>query len=199
MGTAETSVSRSLEDKTNFEHTLSIKNPNLWSTDSPYLYQAEVSLMEGEKLSDQTIISFGVRKIEISAENGLELNGQNLKLRGGCVHHDNGILGSAAIDRAEERRIELLKENGFNAIRCSHNPPSEKFLEACDRLGMLVIDEAFDHWQLPKNPEDYHRFFDDWWERDLSSMVMRDRNHPSVMLWSIGNEIRNVLIRQDLR
>ncbi len=98
-------------------------------------------------------------------------------------------LGSAVIDRAEERRIELLKSNGFNAIRCSHNPPSEKFLETCDRLGMLVIDEAFDQWEKPKNPDDYHQFFDAWWERDFSSMIMRDRNHPSIILWSIGNEI----------
>ena len=113
-----------------------------------------------------------------------------MELKGGCVHHDNGILGAAAIDRAEERRIELLKANGFNAVRSSHCPPSPAFLSACDRLGMLVIDEAFDMWEKPKNPDDYHKFFDEWWERDLSSMVLRDRNHPSIILWSIGNEIQ---------
>ena len=112
-----------------------------------------------------------------------------LKLKGGCVHHDNGPLGSAAIDRAEERRVELLKANGYNAIRTSHNPPSPAFLDACDRLGMLVVDEAFDCWDRAKNPQDYHLYFKDWSDRDIASMVRRDRNHPSVVIWSIGNEI----------
>ena len=103
--------------------------------------------------------------------------------------HDNGPLGSAAIDRAEERRIELLKANGYNAIRCSHNPPSTVFLDACDRLGMMIIDESFDMWQKGKNPDDYHLDFKDWWKKDIDSMVLRDRNHPSVIMWSIGNEI----------
>ena len=105
------------------------------------------------------------------------------------MHHDNGPLGSATIDRAEERRVELMKKFGFNAIRTSHNPPSRQFLDACDRLGILVIDEAFDHWQRPKNPEDYHCYFDEWHQRDLEAMILRDRNHPSVVIWSIGNEI----------
>ncbi len=105
------------------------------------------------------------------------------------MHHDNGPLGSATIDRAEERRVELMKKFGFNAIRTSHNPPSKQFLDACDRLGVLVIDEAFDHWQRPKNPEDYHCYFDEWHQRDLEAMILRDRNHPSVIIWSIGNEI----------
>ena len=105
------------------------------------------------------------------------------------MHHDNGPLGAAAYDRAEERRVELMKKSGFNAIRCAHNPPSPAFLDACDKLGMLVIDEAFDMWREQKNPEDYHLYFDDWWQEDVESMVYRDRNHPSVVLWSIGNEI----------
>jgi beta-galactosidase len=105
------------------------------------------------------------------------------------MHHDNGFLGSATIDRAEERRVELMKQNGFNAIRTSHNPPSAQFLNACDRLGVLVIDEAFDMWERPKNTEDYHLYFSTWWKKDLESMIYRDRNHPSVILWSIGNEI----------
>ena len=104
-------------------------------------------------------------------------------------HHDNGPLGSAAIDRAEERRVELLKANGYNAIRCSHNPPSSVFLDACDRLGIMVIDEAFDMWEQQKNPDDYHLDFKEWWKRDIDAMVLRDRNHPSVIMWSIGNEI----------
>jgi beta-galactosidase len=117
------------------------------------------------------------------------LNGKSMKLKGGCLHHDNGPLGSAAFDRAEERRVELLKASGFNALRCSHNPPSPAFLDACDRLGMLVIDEAFDMWQYPKNPADYNLYFANWWHRDIESMIFRDRNHPSIILWSIGNEI----------
>ena len=130
-----------------------------------------------------------VRSIEVDVERGLRINGEQVKLKGGCVHHDNGILGACAFDRAEERRIEILKANGFNAIRTSHNPPSPAFLDACDRLGMMVIDEAFDCWNLGKNVDDYHLYFEDWWERDLKSMLMRDRNHPSVIFWSIGNEI----------
>jgi beta-galactosidase len=105
------------------------------------------------------------------------------------MHHDNGPLGSAAFDRADERRVELMKANGFNAIRCAHNPPSPAFLDACDRVGMMVIDETFDMWKEPKNPDDYHLYFNEWWQRDVESMVRRDRNHPSVILWSIGNEI----------
>ena len=138
---------------------------------------------------DRSTVTFGIRSIEVDVEHGLRINGELVKLKGGCVHHDNGILGSAAIDRAEERRVELLKANGFNAIRTSHNPPSPAFLDACDRLGMMVIDEAFDCWNLGKNDDDYHLYFKDWWERDLTSMLMRDRNHPSVIFWSIGNEI----------
>ena len=111
------------------------------------------------------------------------------QLYGGCVHHDNGPLGAMAIDRAEERRVELLKQLGYNAIRTSHNPVSPAFLDACDRLGMLVMDEAFDCWAQGKNPQDYHLYFDEWWRRDILALVLRDRNHPSVIMWSIGNEI----------
>ncbi|RXF56806.1 glycoside hydrolase family 2, partial [Enterococcus faecalis] len=107
-----------------------------------------------------------------------------------CLHHDNGPLGSAAFRTAEFRRVKTMKEAGFNAIRTSHNPPSRHFLDACDALGMLVMDESFDHWQKPKNPQDYHRFFDEWWEKDIEAMVLRDRNHPSVIIWSVGNEIQ---------
>ncbi len=117
------------------------------------------------------------------------LNGKTVKLKGGCFHNDNGPLGSKEYDRAEERKVELLKASGFNAIRCSHNPPSPAFLAACDRLGMLVMDEAFDCWREGKNAYDYHLYFDQWWQKDVESMVTRDRNHPSVIMWSIGNEI----------
>ena len=171
------------------EQTVEVGSPNLWSPDSPELYSAEVQIVAAGKAVDEVSTHFGIRKVEIDAEHGLRLNGQMLKLKGGCMHHDNGPLGSAAIDRAEERRVELLKTNGFNAIRTSHNPPSPAFLDACDRLGMLVVDEAFDCWDSGKNPQDYHLYFKDWSERDIASMVRRDRNHPSVVIWSIGNEI----------
>ena len=171
------------------EQSVEVRSPKLWSPDSPELYSAEIEIATGGKTLDQASTRFGIRKIEVDAENGFRLNGQMLKLKGGCMHHDNGPLGSATIDRAEERRVELLKANGFNAIRTSHNPPSPAFLDACDRLGMLVIDEAFDCWNEGKNGQDYHLYFKDWAERDIASMVERDRNHPSVVIWSIGNEI----------
>lgn len=171
------------------EQQISVSAPALWSTDAPNVYRAEVDLVSGGETLDSTRTTFGIRKIEVDAQHGLRINGEAVKLRGGCMHHDNGLLGSAAIDRAEERRVELMKSHGFNAIRCSHNPPSPRFLDACDRLGMLVIDEAFDQWSIQKNPQDYHLYFKDWWRRDIDSMVLRDRNHPSVIFWSIGNEI----------
>lgn len=166
-----------------------VKNPMLWSFDTPDLYDAVTEIYENEVLVDKTITRFGIRSVTIDAVNGLRLNGKALKLKGGCVHHDNGPLGARAYDRAEERRVELLKASGFNAIRCSHNPPSPAFLDACDRLGMLVMDEAFDMWSEQKNPADYHLYFDKWWKKDVENMVLRDRNHPSVIMWSIGNEI----------
>jgi beta-galactosidase len=190
VGESETSSSANANDKTQAIQEITIKSPRLWSPDSPYLYKAEVTVLSNGEAEDVVTTNFGVRTISFSAENGFILNGKKMELQGGCVHHDNGILGAAAIDRAEERRIELLKANGYNAVRSSHCPPSPAFLDACDRLGMLVIDEAFDMWEKPKNPDDYHKFFDEWWERDLSSMVLRDRNHPSIILWSIGNEIQ---------
>ncbi len=171
------------------EQSVDVRSPKLWSPDSPELYSAEVEIVAVGKMLDKTSTHFGIRKIEVDAENGFRINGQMLKLKGGCMHHDNGPLGSATIDRAEERRVELMKANGFNAIRTSHNPPSPAFLAACDRLGILVIDEAFDCWNEAKNPQDYHLYFKDWAQRDIAAMVRRDRTHPSVIMWSIGNEI----------
>ncbi len=167
-----------------------VKDPDLWSLDTPDLYHAVISIETEGKISDTYTQTFGIRTVEFSAEKGFLLNGGPIELKGGCMHHDNGLLGSAAIDRAEERRVEIMKANGYNAIRTSHNPPSETFLNACDRVGMLVIDEFTDMWETPKNPEDYSRFFAEWWKRDLEAMILRDRNHPSIILWSIGNEIR---------
>lgn len=178
-----------LESKT-INESISVSNPTLWSIDSPTLYSTELKLESDGRIKDELSIPFGIRSISFSAKEGFLLNGKPVKLKGGCIHHDNGLLGAVALDRAEERKAELLKANGFNAVRCAHNPPSEKFLEACDRLGLLVIDEAFDQWQKQKNSNDYHRFFDEWHEKDLASMVLRDRNHPSVIMWSIGNEIQ---------
>jgi beta-galactosidase len=168
---------------------LAVTDPQLWSLKSPRLHRAEIEVASGDAVLDSMSVPFGIRSIEVDAARGLRINGEPVKLRGGCLHHDNGVLGAAAIDRAEERRVELMKRNGFNAIRASHNPPSPAFLTACDRLGMLVIDEAFDMWKVAKNPEDYHLYFQEWSDRDLENMVARDRNHPSVVLWSIGNEI----------
>jgi len=171
-----------------------VENPTRWTPEAPSLYNAHISIKKGNEICDETDNSFGIRSIEFSAEKGFLLNGKNVLLNGGCVHHDNGCLGAKAYDRAEERKVELLKEAGFNAVRTSHNPPSEAFLEACDRLGLLVIDEAFDGWREKKSTltaleHDYAELFDEWWDHDLSSMVLRDCNHPSIIMWSIGNEI----------
>lgn len=171
---------------------VTVASPKLWSPESPALYHAVSEIYVNNKLIDRTRTQFGIRSISFDSEHGFLLNGKSVKLRGGCVHHDNGPLGSKAYDRAEVRRIEILKEAGFNAIRCSHNPPSPAFLNACDSLGMFVMDEAFDMWRIENNPYDYHLYFDEWWQRDIESMVTRDRNHPSVILWSIGNEIRDM-------
>ncbi len=171
------------------EQTFAVSNPRLWSPESPSLYTAEITLEEDGKEVDGNTETFGIRSIAYSAEEGLLLNGKPVELNGACVHHDNGILGARAYDRADERRVELLKAAGFNAIRTSHNIPSEAFLDACDRLGMLVIDEAFDGWRDAKNAHDYSTLFDEWWEHDVTAMVLRDRNHPSIFCWSIGNEV----------
>ena len=166
-----------------------VATPLLWTPETPRLYNAQVHIIKINSIVDETEVSFGIRSLKFSAENGFQLNGKTVKLNGGCAHHDNGCLGAAAFDRAEERKVELLKAAGFNAVRTSHNPPSEAFLNACDRLGLLVIDESFDGWRTGKNKYDYSVYFDRWWKTDLTSMVKRDLNHPSVIMWSIGNEI----------
>jgi beta-galactosidase len=177
-------------------HQLTVTSPELWSPETPALYTLITEVFGTnnsikQQLLDRIETKFGIRSISFNAQTGFLLNGRQILLKGGCMHHDNGPLGSAAFDRAEERRIELMKANGFNAIRCAHNPPSPAFLEACDRIGMLVIDEAFDMWREANNPQDYHLYFDSLWQSDIESMVYRDRNHPSVIMWSIGNEIKN--------
>ena len=175
------------EDGTTYpiKRDITVEKPHLWSPDDPYLYQTELEV-DGK---DRVTVTYGIRTISYDAKGGLLLNGKPLKLNGACVHHDNGIIGAAAYDAAEYRKVRLMKEAGFNALRTSHNPPSEAFLRACDELGMLVIDEAFDGWREKKNDYDYHTLIDKWWQRDIDAMVLRDRTHPSIFCWSTGNEV----------
>ncbi|MFC2123659.1 glycoside hydrolase family 2 TIM barrel-domain containing protein [Bacteroidota bacterium] len=168
---------------------INVENPDFWSVENPNLYKLIIEVSVAGSVVDSYTTNFGIRSIEFSADKGFLLNGKNMFLKGACIHHDNGILGSAAFDRAETRRVEILKANGFNAIRTAHNPPSDAFLDACDRIGMLVIDESFDMWTRAKKPQDYSLYFNEWWEKDMRAMLLRDRNHPSVIIWSIGNEI----------
>lgn len=171
------------------EQRFQVPEAKAWNPESPNLYTAQVTVAEQGNTLDRADETFGFRTITYSAEKGLLLNGKSILLNGGCLHHDNGILGTAAYDRAEFRKAELMKQAGFNAVRTSHNVPSEAFLHACDQVGLLVIDEAFDGWREAKNTYDYHTLFDEWWERDLKAMILRDRNHPSIFCWSIGNEV----------
>lgn len=189
-GTSSSSITLTSGQKVELSHEIPVKKPSLWSIDDPNLYNAKVSVLIDEKTVDKSETSFGIRSIKIDAQNGLTINGKALDMIGGCYHHDNGPLGAASIDRAEERKIEVLKKAGFNAIRTSHNPPSPALLAACDRFGMVVIDEIFDMWETPKKQMDYHLYFREWWQKDVESWIKRDRNHPSVIIWSIGNEIR---------
>ena len=189
VGNGQLKVELSANSEKEITQTINISNPLLWTPETPDLYQAQIQVLKEKKILDDTKTNFGIRSIRFTAENGFQLNGKTVKINGGCVHHDNGCLGSAAFDRAEERKIELLKAGGFNAVRTSHNPPSETFLNACDRLGLLVMDESFDCWKIGKNNNDYSKYFNEWWQRDLETMVLRDRNHPSIIMWSIGNEI----------
>ena len=173
-----------------------IDNPKLWSPDAPNLYKAEVTLSENGKETDRKTVNYGVRWFTFDAENGFMLNGKKLLLNGACVHHDDGLLGAAAFDRAEIRKVRLMKEAGFNLIRTAHNPSTRALLDACDSIGMLVVDEAFDGWRQAKTKYDYSTLIDSCYKEDVAALVMRDRNHPSVISWSIGNE---VMERKDIR
>lgn len=174
---------------TTIEPILTVLNPKLWSVESPYLYRAVTRLYAG-KLIDEYSTSFGIRYFNFDAQKGFSLNGKPLKILGVCNHHDLGALGAAINVRALERQLEILKAMGCNAIRTAHNPPAPELLDLCDKMGFIVMDEAFDMWKKRKTRYDYHLDFDAWHKRDLEAMVLRDRNHPSVMMWSIGNEIR---------
>ena len=167
-----------------------IEDPQLWSIDSPSLYELNTTITaKGGEILDRAVNTFGIREISFDTTYGFRLNGKQMKLKGGCIHHDHGALGAISLPAAEERKIKKLKEVGFNAVRIAHNPPSLALLEVCDRLGMLVMDEAFDMWNAEKRYMDYHLWFSDWCRRDISYMVKRDRNHPCVISYSIGNEI----------
>ncbi len=166
-----------------------VNKPMLWSLENPYLYKAITTVTQNGKTVDEYTTSFGIRYFKFDAENGFFLNGKYVKIRGVCNHHDLGCLGTAFNLRAAERQIEILKSMGCNAIRTSHNPPAPGLLDLCDKHGMLVMDEAFDMWEKEKNPFDYHLEFNEWSKIDLETQVKRDRNHPSVIIWSMGNEI----------
>lgn len=169
--------------------TLSLAKPRLWSTDSPQRYVAVSTVLANGQVADVVETPFGVRTIAFDAERGFLLNGKRLAIQGVCQHHDLGALGAAINVRALERQLEILREMGVNAIRTSHNPPAPELLDLADRMGILMIVEAFDTWRINKTPNDYGLVFDEWHEKDMRAMVRRDRNHPSVIAWSIGNEI----------
>jgi beta-galactosidase len=169
--------------------SLTVANPQLWSTTSPTRYQVKVEVKAGGAAVDTYLTSLGFRTVAFDAASGFSLNGQNTKLRGVCMHHDLGALGAAVSYRAIERQVEILKAMGVNAIRTSHNPPAPELLDICDRQGILVMDEAFDCWETQKVSNDYHLYFKQWAQTDVQALVRRDRNHPSVIMWSVGNEI----------
>ncbi len=172
--------------------TLQINNPVLWDLERPYLYTVTTDIYDkdGKKLLDSYSTVFGIRSIEFRADSGFYLNGEHVRINGVCLHHDLGCLGAAVNERAIERQLQILKAMGCNGIRCSHNPPSPQLLDLCDRMGFLVMDEAFDMWHRRKTEHDYARFFETWANLDLSDLVKRDRNHPSIVIWSIGNEVQ---------
>lgn len=172
--------------------TVTVDSPVLWSAETPALYRCEARIVEGDAKLDRDAVSFGVRTLQLDARQGLRVNGKTVNLRGACIHHDNGLLGAVTMPDAELRRVRLLKEAGFNAIRMAHHPASIPLLDACDRLGMYVMDEAFDMWTRPKSDLDYSLFSDKWWQEDVTAMVLKDRPHPSVVLYSLGNEIPEV-------
>lgn len=176
-------------------HSLQVDSPELWSVEHPALYTLRTRLIRAGAVTDETETTFGIRRAEFHKDRGFLLNGRQVKINGVCLHHDGGSVGAAVPERLWERRLEILKEMGCNGIRMSHNPPSPELLDLCDRMGFLVMDEAFDEWKYTKVKNrrtevyGYSHYFGEWYERDLTMMLRRDRNHPSVVIWSIGNEI----------
>lgn len=180
----------SSDDVSVIEQTFEIEDPELWDIEHPAMYRIESRIVSGGKVTDNYTTDFGIRTFAFDTDNGFSLNGRRVPLQGVCLHHDLGPLGAAVNTRAIERQLEIMKEMGCNAIRTSHNPPAPELLDLCDRMGFLVMDESFDEWRMPKNKNGYSQFFDEWAEKDLTDMIHRDRNHPSIIIWSIGNEIR---------
>ena len=196
VGSAQLMVAVKAGESKTVTTTIFVNNPRLWSPESPTLYEAKVELKENGTTIDRQTAKYGIRSFSFDAENGFVLNGKKVLINGACVHHDDGVLGARAFDDAEIRKVRQMKEAGFNLIRTSHNPTTRAFLDACDSIGMLVIDEAFDGWRTQKNPYDYSTVIDSCFRQDIHAMVLRDRNHPSIISWSIGNE---VIERKDIR
>ncbi len=171
-------------------HQAVLTNPIRWSIENPYLYTVRTQIVKQGSVIDSYDTPLGIRTYRFDAQKGFYLNDKPVKIKGVCMHHDLGCLGAAVNTRAIERQLEILKEMGCNAYRCSHNPPAPEVLDLCDRMGFIVMDEALDMWKRPKTRYDYARFFNEWHERDITDLVMRDRNHPSIFIWSIGNEVR---------
>lgn len=182
-------VSLAAVSEQNHFQRLEVIEPCLWSDETPYLYTCRITILSDDKVIDQAEVETGIRSLNLSPGRGLLLNGKEIKLRGTCIHHDNGVIGAATFYDAEYRRCRQLKEAGFNAIRSSHHQISKFLLQACDRLGMLVMDELSDMWTRTKNPHDYANYFPTYWEQDVASMIEKDYNHPSVIMYSTGNEI----------
>jgi beta-galactosidase len=178
-------------------NTFKVNAPHLWSVDQPYLYKVVTQVLVDKKVIDEYTTPLGIRSFEFDADKGFILNGKSLKILGVCDHHDLGSLGSAINTRALERQLQILKGMGVNGIRTSHNPPAPELLDLCDKMGFIVMDEAFDMWKAKKTKYDYHLFWDEWHKRDLQDQILRDRNHPSVFIWSIGNEIGEQYSRTD--
>lgn len=177
-------------DISTLEQTVCLDNIRKWDIEDPAMYTAVSRIVSGDRILDEYETPFGIRTFGFDPDNGFSLNGRRVPLQGVCLHHDLGPLGAAVNRRAIERQLEIMKEMGCNAIRTSHNPPAPELLDLCDRMGFLVIDESFDEWKIGKNRNGYAGLFDEWAEKDLVSMIRRDRNHPSIILWSIGNEIK---------
>ena len=175
--------------KQRYKMNLGVENPLLWGVDSPHLYHYHAVIREGETILDEETGNFGIRKLQLDPKHGLRINGRQIKLKGGCIHNDNGIIGTVEFPHAEEMRIRALKEAGYNAVRSSHHPMSRTLLDICDRYGMLVMDEYSDVWVNSKVDYDYSMYMTEWWEHDITNMVNKDYNHPCVIIYSIGNEI----------
>jgi beta-galactosidase len=189
VGAAETSGTLPAGEEAEFTVNMKVEHPRLWSVDDPYLYTLQTRIYKDGELADEEAMQIGIRTFSFDAETGFSLNGRSMKLQGVCQHEDAGPVGTAVPDKVLERRLQLLKEMGCNAIRTAHHPLSPLFYDLCDRIGFLVIDEAFDGWDKPKAEHDYGRYFMQWWQTDLRDMMRRDRNHPCVILWSVGNEV----------